>query len=81
MLGIPAVADRIVQMTIKLAFEPCVESYFLEDSYGYGPNKSTLDVVGVTRKRCCHYNWVLEYDIKGLFDKLCEVCRRKYAMM
>lgn len=69
-LGVPTVADRIAQMIIKLIFEPCVESYFLPDSYGYRPNKSALDAVGVTRQRCWYYNWLLEYDIKGLFDNL-----------
>jgi len=70
MLGVPTVGDRIAQMAIKLAFEPCVEPHFLEDSYGYRPNKSALDAVGVTRQRCWDYNWVLEYDIKGLFDNI-----------
>lgn len=69
-LGIPTVSDRIAQMTVKLAFEPCVEPYFLEDSYGYRPNKSALDAIGVTRKRCWEYNWVIEFDIKGLFDNI-----------
>ncbi|MDR4507657.1 MAG: reverse transcriptase domain-containing protein [Candidatus Brocadiaceae bacterium] len=70
MLGAPTVIDRIAQMTIKLAFEPWVEPYFLVDSYGYRPNKSALDAVGVTRQRCWHYDWVIEYDIKGLFDNI-----------
>lgn len=69
-LGVPTVADRIAQMVVKLTFEPCVEPYFLSDSYGYRPNKSALDAVGVTRQRCWQYDWVLEYDIKGLFDNL-----------
>ncbi|NGX49431.1 MAG: Group II intron-encoded protein LtrA [Candidatus Anoxychlamydiales bacterium] len=69
-LGIPTVVDRIAQMTVKLAFEPCVEPIFLENSYGYRPNKSALDAVGVTRQRCWYYNWVLEFDIKGLFDNI-----------
>lgn len=69
-LGVPTVSDRIAQMVIKLIFEPCVEPYFLTDSYGYRPNKSALDAIGVTRQRCWYYNWVLEYDIKGLFDNL-----------
>ena len=68
MLGVPTVADRIAQMTIRLAFEPCVEPHFLEDSYGYRPNKSALDAVGVTRQRCWQYDWLVEYDIRGLFD-------------
>lgn len=69
-LGIPTVSDRIAQMVVKLIFEPCVEPYFLPDSYGYRPKKSALDAVGITRQRCWKYDWVLEYDIKGLFDNL-----------
>lgn len=69
-LGVPTVADRIAQMVVKLMFEPCVEPHFLPDSYGYRPNKSALDAIGITRKRCWKYDWVLEYDIRGLFDNL-----------
>jgi group II intron reverse transcriptase/maturase len=69
-LGIPTVSDRIAQMVVKLQFEPMVEPYFLPDSYGYRPRKSALDAVGVTRKRCWEYDWVLEFDIKGLFDNI-----------
>jgi len=70
MLGIPTVSDRIAQMVFKLEFEPGVEPHFLRDSYGYRPNKSALDAIGVTRKRCWRYDWVLEFDIKGLFDNI-----------
>lgn len=69
-LGVPTVGDRIAQMVIKLTFEPFIEPHFLPDSYGYRPNKSALDAVGVTRQRCWHHDWVVEYDIKGLFDNL-----------
>lgn len=69
-LGIPTVGDRICQMVAKLVFEPVVEPYFLPDSYGYRPNRSALDAIEVTRKRCWQYDWVLEFDIKGLFDNI-----------
>lgn len=69
-LGIPTISDRIAQMVVKLIFEPCVELIFLSDSYGYRPNKSALDAVGVTRTRCWKYDWVVEFDIKGLFDNI-----------
>ena len=69
-LGIPTVEDRIAQMVVKMEFEPLVEPHFLKDSYGYRPNKSALDAVGVTRKRCWKQDWVLEFDIKGLFDNI-----------
>ena len=32
--------------------------------------KIALDAVGVTRQRCWKYDWVLEFDIKGLFDNI-----------
>ncbi len=69
-LGVPTVSDRIAQMVVKRAIEPKLESIFLPDSYGYRPGKSALDAVGVTRQRCWKYDWVLEFDIKGLFDNL-----------
>ena len=70
MLGIPTVSDRIAQRVVKLEFEPQVEPHFLDDSYGYRPNKSALDAIGVTRQRCWRYDWVVEFDIKGLFDHI-----------
>lgn len=69
-LGVPTVSDRIAQTVVKLTFEPLVEPHFQEDSYGYRPNKSALDAVGVTRQRCWKYDYVVEFDIKGLFDNL-----------
>jgi len=70
LLGVPTVSDRIAQMVVKLVFEPEVEPHFLPDSYGYRPHKSALDAVGITRQRCWQYNWILEFDIRGLFDNI-----------
>jgi RNA-directed DNA polymerase len=69
-LGVPTVADRVAQMVVKQVIEPTLDSVFLADSYGYRPRKSALDAVGVTRERCWKYDWVLEFDIKGLFDNI-----------
>ncbi len=69
-LGIPTVADRVAQMVAKVYFEPTVEPYFHSDSYGYRPGKSAVDALTVTRQRCWKYDWVLEFDIKGLFDNI-----------
>lgn len=55
-------------MVVKQVIEPEIESIFLPDSYGYRPGKSALDAVGITRKRCWKYDWVLEFDIKGLLE-------------
>lgn len=69
-LGVPTISDRIAQMTVKMYFEPLVEPYFYEDSYGYRPNKSAIEAIAITRKRCWKFDWVLEFDIKGLFDNI-----------
>jgi len=69
-LGVPPVADRVAQMVVKKIVEREVEPIFLPDSYGYRPNKSAIDAIGVTRKRCWQYDYVLEFDIRGLFDNI-----------
>jgi RNA-directed DNA polymerase len=69
-LGVPTVSDRIAQVVVKQLIEPDMEALFLPDSYGYRPDKSALQAVGVTRERCWKYDWVLEFDIKGLFDNI-----------
>jgi RNA-directed DNA polymerase len=69
-LGVPTVFDRVAQMVAKIYFEPQLEPHFHPDSYGYRPSKSAFDALGATRKRCWKYNWVLEFDIKGLFDNI-----------
>lgn len=69
-LGVPTVADRVAQMVVKQVIEPAIETKFLPDSYGYRPGRSALDAVGVTRERGFRYDWVLEFDIKGLFDNI-----------
>ncbi len=69
-LGVPTVADRVAQTVVKQVIEPILDPIFLADSYGYRPNKSALDAVGITRERCWKYDWVLEFDIKGLFDNI-----------
>lgn len=69
-LGIPTVGDRVAQMVVKMYLEPKIESIFHKDSYGYRPNKSALDAIGQARQRCWKYDYVIEFDIKGLFDNI-----------
>ena len=70
LLGIPTIADRVAQMVVLMNFEPLVEPVFCPDSYGYRPNRSALDAVGVTRERCWQMAWLIEYDIVGMFDNI-----------
>ncbi len=69
-LGIPAVSDRIAQAVVKLVLEPKLEPTFLPSSYGYRPGKSAHDAIDATRRQCWKSNFVLEFDIRGMFDNI-----------
>jgi RNA-directed DNA polymerase len=69
MLGVPTVADRVAQTVVKLVLEPVLEPVFDHDSFGYRPGRSALDAVELVR-RSRKYDWVVEFDIKGLFDNI-----------
>ena len=66
-------------MVVKQMLEPDLEPIFLPDSYGYRPGKSALDAVAATRERCWRYDWVLEFDIKGLLESA-SYCPQVYPM-
>ena len=67
---VPTVADRVAQTAVKIWLEPRLDPIFRDDSYGYRPGKSALAAIAVTRRRCWDYDWVVEFDIRGLFDNL-----------
>jgi RNA-directed DNA polymerase len=69
-LGVPTVADRVAQTVVRLYLEPEVEPLFHPDSYGYRPGRSALDAVGVCRKRCWKFDWVIDLDIRSFFDSI-----------
>ena len=84
-LGIPTVADRVVQASLKLVLEPIFEADFLPCSYGFRPNRRAWDAVAEVRyltTRPRNYHWVVEGDIKACFDEIDlpalmeRVCRR-----
>ncbi|WP_406237404.1 group II intron reverse transcriptase/maturase [Nocardia sp. NBC_01009] len=70
-LGIPTVADRVVQASLKLVLEPIFEADFAPCSYGFRPNRRAHDAMAETRFLASKtYEWVLEGDIKACFDEI-----------
>lgn len=69
-LGVPTVADRIAQTAIKMVLEPKLEPVFDRDSFGYRPGRSALDAIELVRRRSWNYDWVVEFDIQALFDRI-----------
>ena len=72
-LGIPTVADRVVQASLKLVLEPIFEADFKPCSYGFRPNRRMQDAIAEIHKftsEPVNYRWILEADIKACFDEI-----------
>ena len=72
-LGIPTVADRVVQASLKLVLEPIFEADFKPCSYGFRPNRRAQDAIAEIHKftsEPVNYRWILEADIKACFDEI-----------
>jgi len=70
-LGIPTVADRVVQASLKAVLEPIFEADFVPCSYGFRPNRRAQDAIAEIHFLASHtYEWVLEADIQACFDEI-----------
>jgi RNA-directed DNA polymerase len=70
-LGIPTVADRVVQAALKLVLEPIFEADFLPVSYGFRPMRRAHDAIAeIHHFGTRGYRWVLDADIEACFDSL-----------
>jgi RNA-directed DNA polymerase len=70
-LGIPVVADRVVQAALKLVLEPIFEADFLPVSYGFRPERRAHDAIAEIHKFGTNgYRWVLDADIEACFDTI-----------
>ena len=72
-LGIPTIADRVVQASLKLVLEPIFEADFKPCSYGFRPNRRAQDAIAEIHHLASepsNYRWVLEADIKACFDEI-----------
>ena len=72
-LGIPTIADRVVQASLKLVLEPIFEADFKPCSYGFRPNRRAQDAIAEIHhfaSESINYRWVFETDIKACFDEI-----------
>ncbi len=70
-LGIPIIADRVVQAAAKLVLEPIFEADFKDFSYGFRPGKSAQQALREVYKWLnfgCHH--VIDADLKSYFDTI-----------
>jgi RNA-directed DNA polymerase len=70
-LGIPTVADRVVQAALKLVLEPIFEADFVAVSYGFRPRRRAQDAIAeIHHFGSKGYRWVLDADIEACFDSI-----------
>jgi RNA-directed DNA polymerase len=70
-LGIPTVADRVVQQATTQVIGPFFEERFLPCSFGYRPGRGAQQAVWWVREAIRRGDrWVAEFDISGFFDNL-----------
>jgi RNA-directed DNA polymerase len=72
-LGIPTVADRVVQASLKLVLEPIFEADFKPCSYGFRPKRRAQDAIAEIHylgSPSRNYHWVFEADIEACFDQI-----------
>lgn len=71
-LGIPTIADRLIQQCILQVLEPICEAKFHDRSFGFRPNRSQENAVAaaytMAQRQNLHY--VVDLDIKGFFDNV-----------
>lgn len=71
-LGIPTIADRLIQQCFLQVLEPICEAKFHDRSFGFRPNRSQENAVAVAytlvQRQNLHY--VVDLDIKGFFDNV-----------
>ena len=71
-LGIPTIADRLIQQCFLQVLEPICEAKFHERSNGFRPNRSAENALAqcyaMIQKRGLHI--VVDIDIKGFFDNV-----------
>lgn len=85
-LGIPAVEDKIVQMTLKWVLQAIYEQDFLDCSYGFRPQRGCHQAIKQLNEAVMKHpvNHVVEVDIRKFFDtvnheKLLELLKLRIA--
>lgn len=70
-LGIPTVADRVVQQAVRRILAPIFEAVFLPCSHGFRAGRSTRTAIQMVEEyRKQGLRWVVDVDFKSYFDTL-----------
>lgn len=74
-LGIPTIADRVLQCMVKNAYEPRFETEFETNSFGFRPGRNTWDAIegihaALNQSTAGRNQYILDADIRSAFDHI-----------
>lgn len=83
-LGIPDIADRVIQEMVRQVIEPILDAQFFAHSYGFRPMREA----GMAMERTTNivhntgYHWIIEGDISKFFDEVSHtiLIKKLYSM-
>ena len=70
-LGIPTVADRLIQQAMLQVLGPLWDPTFCEESYGFRPGRSAHQAVAAAQEYlAAGRRWVVDIDLEKFFDRV-----------
>jgi RNA-directed DNA polymerase len=70
-LGIPTIADRVIQQSIQNALQSIYDPYFSQYSFGFRPGRSAHQAVEQAAQYVNEGKvWVVDIDLKSFFDEI-----------
>ena len=70
-LGIPTIADRVVQMGVKMLIEPLWEADFCTTSYGFRPKRGAQEAIKQVKQNIYDgHQFVYDADLSNYFDSI-----------
>lgn len=71
LLGIPTVADRLLQQAVHQIISPMFEVEFTEHSYGFRPDRNAHQAILQAQKYIHEgHNYIVDIDLKSFFDEV-----------
>ena len=71
-IGISNIEDRIIQLMIKQIIEPIFETKFINNSFGFRPNRNCYKAIYNTIKiiNNTKYNYIIDIDIEKFYNNI-----------
>lgn len=71
-IGIPTIADRVIQLSMNKVLDPILDKTFSDYSYGFRRNRNVKQCIEQAKAYLnSGYDIMIQLDLKNCFDKIC----------